>query len=102
MRWHDFYRFLDGVKGDALAEEVRVFMAEQGMSRSYCFSAADLAALSGMPRAAEILAEALDGKVRARFERLAGPRLERDATDLKGIRDEEGYYIHAYASGQTT
>ncbi|MDP9487315.1 MAG: PD-(D/E)XK nuclease family protein, partial [Actinomycetota bacterium] len=99
LRWYDFHRFLDGAEGDALTEEVKVFMAEQGMSRSYRFSAADLAALSGMPRAAEILAEALDGKVRARFDRLAGPRLEWDSTSLKNIRDEGGYWIYARPSG---
>ncbi|MDP9487685.1 MAG: PD-(D/E)XK nuclease family protein, partial [Actinomycetota bacterium] len=99
LRWHDFHRFLDGAEGDVLTEEVKVFMAEQGMSRSNRFSAADLAALSGMPRAAEILAEALDGKVRARFDRLAGPRLERNSTRLKDIRDEGGYWTYARPSG---
>ena len=51
LRWHDFYRFLQTVEKDALVEEVMTFMEEQGMARSYRFSATDLMALSGVPRA---------------------------------------------------
>ncbi|PLS85298.1 MAG: hypothetical protein CYG60_13350 [Actinobacteria bacterium] len=82
MRWHDFHRFRDGVEGDALAEEVKIFMAEQGMSRSYRFSAADLAALSGMPRAAGILAEARLTRMSLIHDNLNGARLS--GADLSG------------------
>ena len=42
------------------------------MARDYRFSAADLVALSGMPRAVEIMDETLDGEVRAELEAFAG------------------------------
>jgi hypothetical protein len=49
LRWHDFYRFLDEeVDGDALVEEVKAFMEEQGMATSNRFSTTDLATLPGM------------------------------------------------------
>lgn len=73
LRWHDFYCFLERAgRKDALAEEVMLFMEEQGMARDYRFSATDLVALSGMPRAVEIMDETLDGEVRAELEAFAG------------------------------
>ena len=53
---------------DTLAEEVMTFMEEQGMASSYRFSATDLMALSGVPRAFEILDETLDEEVKAELE----------------------------------
>jgi len=46
LRWQDFHHFLDEqVDGDALVEEVKAFMEEQGMARSNRFSTTDLATL---------------------------------------------------------
>ena len=73
LRWHDFYRFLHKrVEKDAMVEEVMLFMEEQGMAKSYRFSTADLAALSGMPRAFEIMEETLGDEVKAELEAFAG------------------------------
>ncbi len=73
LRWHDFYRFLERAgEKDALAEEVMLFMEEQGMARDYRFSATDLVALSGMPRAVEIMDETIGEEVRAELEAFAG------------------------------
>jgi hypothetical protein len=63
LRWHDFYRFLQTVEKDTLVEEVMTLMEEQGMARSYRFSAADLIALSGVPRAFEIFDETGESEV---------------------------------------
>lgn len=60
------------VEKGALVEEVMAFMEEQGMARSYCISTTDLATLSGMPRAFEIMEETLGGEVRAKLEAFAG------------------------------
>jgi hypothetical protein len=65
LRWHDFYRFLQMVKRDALVEEVMLFMEEQGMAQSHRFSTADLLTLSKVPRAFEIFDETLGDDVRA-------------------------------------
>ncbi len=72
LRWHDFYRFLQTVEKYALVEEVMLFMEEQGMARGNRFAATDLVALSGMPRAVEIMEETLSGEVRAELESFAG------------------------------
>ena len=73
LRWHDFYRFLnEWAKKDALVEEVMLFMEEQGMARDYRFSATDLVALSGMPRAVEIMDETIGGEVRTELEAFTG------------------------------
>jgi hypothetical protein len=74
VRWHDFYRFLRIVEKDALVEEIMVFMEEQGMARRHRFSTADLMALSGVPRAIEILDETLADEVKAELESFAGSR----------------------------
>jgi hypothetical protein len=50
------------------------FMEEQGMARSYRFSTTDLATLSGMPRAFELMEETLGGEVKAELEAFAGSR----------------------------
>jgi len=96
LRWHDFYRFLDGSgEEDALVEEVKSFMREQGMASSYHFSVADLAALSGMLRASDILVETLGGEVRGRLQKLAGRRPKRESAGLQKIRDWGGYFLYA-------
>lgn len=63
LRWHDFYRFLQDIEKDTLIEELMLFMEERGMSRSHRISAADLIALSGVPRAFEIFDEVLGDDV---------------------------------------
>ena len=75
LRWHEFYRFLEKrAEKDALVEEVMLFMEEQGMASGYRFSAAEIAALSGMPRAVELMEETLGGEVKAELEAFAGNR----------------------------
>ena len=75
LRWHDFYRFLQKTgEKDALLEEVMVFMEEQAMAASYRFSSTDLAALSGIPRAFELMEETLGGEVKAKLQSFAGNR----------------------------
>lgn len=88
LRWHDFYRFLDQAEPDALIEEVMAFMEENGMARGYRFSASDLMALSGVPRAFEIFDETLDSEVRAELESFAGNKMMRGSieNDLRRIR----------------
>lgn len=83
LRWHDFYRFLQTVEQTELVEEVMTFMEEQGMSRSHRFSATDLMALSGMPRALEIFDETLDEGVKAELESFAGNKVRRESGNLK-------------------
>ena len=80
VRWHDFYRFLRIVEKDALVEEIMVFMEEQGMARRHRFSTADLMALSGVPRAIEILDETLADEVKAELESFAGKPVQHPAT----------------------
>lgn len=92
LRWHDFYRFLQTVEKDALVEEVAYFMEEQGMARSYRFSAADLIVLSGVPRAFEIFDETLGGEVRAELESLASNKVRREPHSVNNIR-QHGCYV---------
>lgn len=82
LRWHDLYRFLREAEKDALVEEVILFMKEQGMANDYRFSATDIVALTGMPRAVEIMNETLDGEVKTELEAFAGnkSRLESMST----------------------
>jgi hypothetical protein len=95
LRWHDFYRFLQTVEKDALVQEVMTFMEEQDMARSYRFSTADLMALSGVPRAFEILDETLSGEVKAELESFAGNRVRREAVGLDNLRRFGAYLIIA-------
>lgn len=93
LRWYDFYRFLTTVEKDALVEEVKIFMEEQGMARSYRFSATDLMALSSVPRAFEIFDETLGGEVRAELEGFAGNKIRRGTEPMKwGIREHLRYH----------
>ena len=91
LRWHDFYRFLQTVEKDALIEEVMTFMEEQGMARSYRFSATDLITLSGVPRAFEIFDETLGGEVKTKLEAFAGNKVK----ELNQIRRFGRYIIIA-------
>ena len=93
--WHDFYRFLQRVEKDALVEEVMTFMEEQGMARNYRFSATDLIALSGVPRAFEIFDETLDGEVRSELEEFAGNKVRRETQGLNYVRSHGRYIIVA-------
>lgn len=78
LRWHDFYRFLTTVEKDTLVEEVITFMEEQGMARSYRFSATDLIALSGVPRVLDLLEETLGGEVKVELESFTGHKSRRE------------------------
>jgi PD-(D/E)XK nuclease superfamily len=98
LRWHDFYRFLQAVEKDALVEEVMAFMEEQGMARSYRFSTTDLAALSGIPRAFEIMEETLGGEVKAELESFAGNK-SRHETISNMLRTNVRYVILAQLHG---
>lgn len=91
VRRHDFYRFLQTVKKDALIEEVMLFMEEQGMAKSYRFSATDLIALSSVPRVFEIFDETLGGEVKAKLESFAGNRVRRETHGLNHIRWHRRY-----------
>lgn len=69
-------------------------MEEQGMARSYRFSAADLVALSGVPRAFEILDETFDGEVKAELESFAGNKIsKREVFGLTQIRQHQRYIM---------
>lgn len=94
LRWHDFYRFLQGVKKDALVEEVMAFMEEQGMASNYRFSTTDLATLSGIPRAFEIMEETLGGEVKAELEAFAGSKSNHETINAM-LKSSVRYVIQA-------
>jgi hypothetical protein len=95
-RWRDFYRFLQGLEKDAFVEEVMAFMEEQDMGRDYRFSADDLIALSGLPRALDILAETIDAEVRGELARFSGNKPQRAWANLmQQLRTDEGYWVYA-------
>ncbi len=96
LRWHDFYRFLQTVEKDALVEEVMAFMEERGMARSYRFSTGDLMALSGVPRAFEILDETLGGEVRSELESFAGNKIRRETHSIWEMRTFRRYLTRAF------
>jgi hypothetical protein len=100
LRWHDFYRFLQTVEKDALVEEVMAFMEEQGMARSYRFSATDLVTLSGMPRVFDIMYETLGGEVKVELEALAGNKTMRESVSLDGVRRHGRYVTLAALHGK--
>lgn len=95
LRWHDFYTFLQKVESDVLIEEVMAFMEEQGMAKSFRFSATDLMALSGVPRAFDIFDETLGDEVRAELESFAGNKVRPESTSLYYVRPWSGYYAVA-------
>lgn len=82
LRWHGFYRFLQTLEKDSLIEEVIAFMEEQGMARSYRFSAADLMALSGLPQAFDLMDETLDGGVNSELEHFTGSKSRRESMSV--------------------
>ena len=95
-RWRDFYRFLQGADKDALVDEVMTFMEEQGMGQDYRFSAEDLIALSGMPRALDIIEETIDAELKEELARFAGNGVKRAPANLmRRIRSEDGYFVYA-------
>lgn len=95
FRWHDFYRFLQSVEKDALIEEVTTFMEEQAMAKNYRFSAADVLALSRVPRAFEIFDETLGDEVRKELEAFAGNKVKGQTHGLNHIRWHWRYIIIA-------
>jgi hypothetical protein len=99
LRWHDFYRFLRTVEKDTLAEEVMTFMEEQGMAGSYRFSATDLMALSGVPRAFEILDETLDEEVKAELESFAGNKVKHEPEAMNNLRFHRRYVVMVHLQG---
>jgi len=100
LRWHDFYLFLQKVEEkDALTEEVMTFMEEQGMARGYRFSAADLMALSDVPRAFEIFDETLDDEVKSALQSFAGNKVMGENHSLGEMRTFQRYHIRAPLHG---
>jgi hypothetical protein len=99
LRWHDFYRFLHAVERDALIEEVMAFMEEQGMARSYLFSAMDIVALSGVPRVFNVFDETLGGEVKADLESFAGNKLRHMTHTMWELRNHLRYGIRAPLHG---
>jgi hypothetical protein len=94
-RWRDFYRFLRDVDKDVLVEEVISFMEEQGMGSDYRLSADDLIALSGLPRALDILAETIDAEVREEIARFSGNKPQHSWANLmQQLRTDEGYWVY--------
>ncbi len=72
------------------------FMEEQGMARTHRFSATDLIALSGVPRAFEIIDEAFESEVRAELESFAGNKIsERRGYTLEQVRRLQRYIMLA-------
>jgi|SRR5215211_28979 len=60
------------------------------------FSAADIVAISGLPRALEILEKTLDTEVREVLASFAGNKIKRTSANLlRQIRRDEGYFIYA-------
>jgi hypothetical protein len=60
------------------------------------FSATNLMALSGLPRALEIIEATIDAEVREELTRLAGNKPRRAPGNLvRQIREDEGYYVYA-------
>lgn len=99
LRWQDFYRFLhERAEKDALVEEVMTFMEEQGMATSYRFSATDLAALSGIPRAFELMEETLSGKVKAELEAFTGSKSNHETVNAM-LRSNVRYVVQAPVRG---
>lgn len=100
LRWHDFYHFLRKTERDAFVEEIMTFMEEQGMSRGHRFSATDLMALSGVPRAFEILDETLGGEVRAELESFSGSKVRRETHSIWEARTHLRYQARASLYGR--
>ena len=63
------------------------------MASSYRFSATDLMALSGVPRAFEILDETLDEEVKAELESFAGNKLKREPEAMNNLRFHRRYVV---------
>lgn len=99
IRWHDFYRFLQTVEKDALIEEVVMFMEEQGMARSYLFSAMDAVAMSRVPRVFNLFDETLGGEVKADLESFAGNKLRPMTQTMWELRNHLRYSIRAPLHG---
>gem|GEM_PF-1084924 len=100
LRWHDFYKFLQTIKKDALVEEVMLFMEEQGMSRSHRLSATDLMALSGVLRAFEVFDEIFGDEVEANLKAFAGNNVNRrEPFSLTQIRDNKRFILLAPLHG---
>jgi hypothetical protein len=98
LRWHDYYRFLQTVEKDTLTEEVMLFMEEQGMAKDYRSSATDLATLSGIPRAFEIMEETLGGEVKAELESFAGTKSRHENINTM-LQSNMRYVIQAPVRG---
>lgn len=59
------------------------------------FSADDLIALSGLPRALDLLEETMDAEVRHELVRFSGNKLKRTSASLmQQIRGDKGYFIY--------
>jgi len=80
-----------GQRGEPLGKD-----HSEGVAEEHRISATDLVALSGLPRALDILEETIDGEVREELARFSGNKLQRASTNLmQEIRADEGYWIYA-------
>jgi hypothetical protein len=77
-------------------EDLTIRVSSKEVEKDSRFSAADLVALSRLPRALQILEKALDKEVREALASFAGNKIKRKSADLlRQIHEDEGYFIHA-------
>ncbi len=70
--------------------------SSEGVATERRFSATDLMALSGLPRALEIIEATIDAEVREDLTRFAGNKPKRAPGNLvRQVREDEGYYVYA-------
>jgi len=79
-----------GQRGESSARE-----SSEGVANERRLSADDLLALSGLPRALDILAETIDAEVREELARFSGNKPQRGWANLMHqLRTDEGYWVY--------
>jgi hypothetical protein len=101
LRWHEFYRTLEDYRSTSLPDsdliqEVLLFMKQNGMSQTNRLSAADVVALTGMPRMLAFMREILSGEVEARIGEVSKRKVSRANSALYQLATFDRYFLYAH------
>lgn len=103
-RWSVFYQNLRGYRrhlndrnlSSELADEVGAYMQENGMSQQSRLSAADVSAMTAVPRVLNFMRETLGGEVSNRLAQVSGKKVAQRSQTLWRVEDQGRYYHYAF------
>lgn len=98
LRWHGFYRFLQGRPKTTLVEETLAFMEEErGMSNSNQFTPIDVLSLSNLINVLNMMDETMQGEVSERLRAVTGNAIKSRLKTLSNIQSYNRYLLFSHS-----